>query len=221
MYIVVNGGGKVGSHLATELIHSGHDVVIIDDRELVIERLTMELPREALIIRGDGCDDSVQREAGAVRADLFASVTAVDSDNLVACRVARIAFRVPRVVSRVNNPKNERIFQELGIEAISSTSIIARLIREELGVDDIHTLASLRRGNLSIVEIPLPDRESIAGKTAEELALPKEAVPVAFLRDDEVIPVHATTEARPGDVVIAFTKVAQNSASGAGDRKGD
>ena len=210
MYIVVNGGGKVGSHLATELIHSGHDVVVLDRRDLVVERLTMELPREALIIRGDGCDDSVQRKAGVDRADLFASVTAVDSDNLVACRIASVAFSVHRIVSRVNNPKNEHIFRELGIEAISATSIIASLICEELDIEDIHTLASLRRGNLAIVEIPLPDRESIAGKTAEELSLPKDAVPVAFLRDDEVIPVHASTEARPGDVVIAFTRVAQS-----------
>jgi trk system potassium uptake protein TrkA len=210
MYIVVNGGGKVGSHLAAELIRSGHDVVVVEPRAAVVDRLTQELPRKALVIQGDGCDDRVQREAGVARADLFASVTGVDSTNLVACRVARIAFDVPRVVSRISNPKNESIFRELGIEAVSATSIIARLIQEELGVEDIRTLSSLRRGNLAIVEIPLPEKDAVAGKTVDELSLPQGTVPVAFLRDDEVIPVRNATQAQPGDVVIGFTKVADS-----------
>jgi trk system potassium uptake protein TrkA len=210
MYIVVNGGGKVGSNLTTELIHGGHNVAIIEKRPQVVERLLMELPSKALVIRGDGCDDTTQRDAGVGRADVFAAVTGVDSDNLVSCRIARVAFGVPRTVSRVNNPRNEHIFNELGIEAMSSTSIISRLIREEIGVEDIHTLASLRRGDLAIVEVTLPkDDADVAGKTVAELSLPKDSVPVALLRGDEVIPVHTSTEARGGDVVITFTKVEQ------------
>jgi trk system potassium uptake protein len=213
MYVVVNGGGKVGSHLTSELIRDGHDVAIIEKRPNVVDRLLLELPSKALVICGDGCDDRVQRDAGAGRADVFAAVTGVDSDNLVSCRVARAAFRIGRTVGRVNNPKNERIFNELGIEAMSSTTIISRLIKEEVGVEDIHTLASLRRGDLAIVEIPLPENNGyIAGKTVAELSLPRESILVALVREGEVIPVHGSTRARAGDLVIAFTKVDQEQA---------
>lgn len=213
MYVVVNGGGKVGSHLTSELIRSGHDVAIIEKRPEVVDRLLMELSSKALIICGDGCDDRVQRDAGVGRADVFAAVTGIDSDNLVSCRVARAAFRVPRTVSRVNNPKNERIFNELGIEAMSSTTIIARLIKEEVGVEDIHTLASLRRGDLAVVEIPLPENNGyISGRTIGEIWLPPGSLVVALVRGQDVIPARAGTMAKAGDVVIAFTRVDEEAA---------
>jgi trk system potassium uptake protein TrkA len=209
MYIVVYGGGKVGSHLASLLAGGGHDVVVIEPRPAVAERLSLEVPQRVLIIRDDGCDDRVQRDAGVGKADLFASVSAFDGANLVACRVAQVAFRVPRVVSRISNPKNEHMFRELGIEAISATSIIARLIQEELGVQDIHTLASLRRSDLAIVEVPITEAGLLAGTSAGELSLPDGAVPVAFVRGDEVFPVSAGTQTQVGDVVIAFRRIAK------------
>lgn len=209
MYIVINGGGKVASYLARTLIESGHDVAVIEKREDVVDKLVGELPRRALVILGDGCDATYQDDAGVARADVFASVTGDDDDNLVACQLAKVAFGVPRAISRVNNPKNEHIFNALGIEAISSTSIISRMIEEEATVGDIRTLTTLRKGNMAIVEVELPkDRCTVCNKPVSELALPKDCVLIAVIREDESTEtVRGDTLLNAGDTVVAFTAV--------------
>ncbi len=209
MYIVVNGGGKVASYLAKTLLESGHDVALIEKRADVVDKLAQELSERALIVQGDGCDVYYQDDAGVPHADVFVSATGDDDDNLVACQLARVAFGVPRAVSRVNNPKNEHIFNALGIEAISSTTIIARMIEEEATVGDIRTLTTLRKGNMAIVEIELPeDRCVVCNKPVSSLSLPPNCVLVAVIRaDDEVEAVNGDTLMGPGDTVIAFTDV--------------
>lgn len=213
MYVVINGGGKVASYLARQLLENGHAVAVIEKREEIARKLVTELPGDPLIIHGDGCDSIYQEDAGVSRADVFVAATGDDDDNLVACQLAKIAFGVPRSVARVNNPKNESIFHALGIEAISSTTIISRLIEEEATVGDIRTLMALRKGNMAIVEIELPvDRCVVCNKQVQELNLPVDCLIVALLRGDETIPVHGDTEMQPGDVVIAFTNIAHERA---------
>jgi trk system potassium uptake protein TrkA len=209
VYIVVNGGGKVGSYLARTLVDAGHDVAVIEKRLDVVEKLVAELPRRALIIHGDGCDASFQEDAGMSRAEVFASVTGDDDDNLVACQLAKVAFGIPRAISRVNNPKNEHIFNALGIEAISSTTIISRMVEEEATVGDIRTLTTLRKGNMAIIEIELPeDRCVVCNKPVSDLTLPPNCVLVAVIREDDTIEtVHGGTMMGPGDTVIAFTSI--------------
>lgn len=208
MYVVINGGGKVASYLARTLLERGHAVALIEKRAEVVEKLASELPESPLIIMGDGCDAAYQEDAGMGHADVFVAATGDDDDNLVSCQLAKVAFGVPRAVSRVNNPKNERIFNALGIEAISSTTIISRMIEEEATIGDIRTLISLRKGNMAVVEIELPtDRCVVCGKKVSELNLPVDCILVALLRGEEVITVHGDTELDTGDVVIAFTRV--------------
>ncbi len=214
MYVVINGGGKVASYLARTLLENGHDVALIEKRDDVVDKLASELPGNALIILGDGCDAGYQDDAGVARADVFVSVTGDDDDNLVACQLARVAFGVPRAVSRVNNPKNEHIFNALGIEAISSTTIISRMIEEEATVGDIRTLASLRKGNMAIVEIELPvDRCVVCNKPVSTLNLPPNCVLVAVVREnDDIETVKGDTLMGPGDTVVAFTSVSSERA---------
>lgn len=213
MYVVINGGGKVASYLGRQLLENGHAVAVIEKRAEIAQKLVNELPGEPLIIHGDGCDSIYLEDAGITRADVFVAATGDDDDNLVACQLAKVAFGVPRAVARVNNPKNEHIFHALGVEAISSTTIISRLIEEEATVGDIRTLMALRKGNMAIVEIELPtDRCVVCNKQVQELNLPVDCLIVALVRGDETIPVHGDTEMQPGDVVIAFTNVAHERA---------
>lgn len=213
MYVVINGGGKVASYLARQLLENGHAVALIEKREDIARKLITELPGEPLIIHGDGCDSIYQEDAGVSRADVFVAATGDDDDNLVACQLAKVAFGVPRAVARVNNPKNEHIFQALGVEAISSTTIISRLIEEEATVGDIRTLMALRKGHMAIVEIELPvDRCVVCGKKVAELNLPVDCLIVALIRGDDAIAVHGDTEMQPGDVAIAFTNVSHERA---------
>ncbi|MGB4441680.1 MAG: NAD-binding protein [Coriobacteriia bacterium] len=213
MYVVINGGGKVASYLARQLLENGHAVAVIEKREEIAQKLIAELPGEPLIIHGDGCDSLYQEDAGVSRADVFVAATGDDDDNLVACQLAKVAFGVPRAVARVNNPKNEHIFHRLGVEAISSTTIIGRLIEEEATVGDIRTLMALRKGSMAIVEIELPvDRCVVCGKKVADLNLPVDCLIVALIRGEEAMPVHGDTQMESGDVVIAFTNVAHERA---------
>ncbi|MDP2232011.1 MAG: TrkA family potassium uptake protein [Actinomycetota bacterium] len=213
MYIVINGGGKVASYLARTMVDSGHDVAIIEKRDEIVHKLGSELPQSVLIIHGDGCDAAYLEDAGVSHADVFVASTGDDDDNLVACQLSKVAFGVPRAIARVNNPKNERIFNLLGIEAISSTTIISRMIEEEATIGDIRTLIALRKGNMAIVEIELPmDRCVVCGKEVAALNLPSDCILVALVRGDDIVTVHGDTQLQPGDVVIAFTNVERERA---------
>lgn len=210
MYVVINGGGKVGSYLALTLVGKGHDVAVIEKRDQVVRKLMEELTTRALIVQGDGCDVRYQNDAGVSRADVFASVTGDDDDNLVACQLAKVHFGVKRAVARINSPKNEHIFNALGIHAISSTTIIGRLVEEEVTVGDIIRLHTLRQGRLALVELDLSaERCTICHRKISELSLPEETVLVMIMRGDTSIIPKGGTRIEPGDRIIALTAVGQ------------
>jgi len=206
MYVVINGGGRVGSFLALQLNQKKHNIAVIEKRIDVIKLLAEELPQDILLIQGDGCDPRVQEDAGVGHADVFTAVTRNDDDNLVSCQLAKVNFNVKKTVARVSNPKNEPVFNALGIRAISSTSIITHLIEEEMTVIDFIRLHTLEKGGLSLVELDvLPGNKEIFFKTVAELGLPKKSVLVTIMRGDKVIIPHGNTEIEPGDRIIAVT----------------
>ena len=205
--IVIMGGGKVGSFLAIALDRKGHQVVVIERNKDLCERLASKT-HSAVIIQGDGCDLRYQEEANVEEADVFAAVTGDDDDNLVACQLARTYFGVPRSVARVNNPKNERIFNKLGVDAISSTTVIAQLIEERTTVGDIITLHTMKQGRLAVIELDLPEEHCVACDVPlQDLGLPRGVVLVSVIRDDEVIIPHGGDVLQPGDTVIAVTEL--------------
>jgi trk system potassium uptake protein TrkA len=204
MYVVISGGGKVGSYLALNLVKKKHGVAVIEKRSEVLEKLAGELPTGVLLIEGDGCDVKYQEDAGVAHADIFAAVTGNDDDNLVSCQLARARFAVKRTVARINSPKNEHIFHALGIEGISSTTIISRLIEEEATIGDIIRLHTLKKGQISLVEIDLPkDYCLVCNKKVHELNLPEGSVLVAIMRGDRVIVPKGDTMMEAGDRVLA------------------
>ena len=205
IYIVISGGGMVGSFLARDL--SGkHTVVVIEKNADRCEKLATAI--RAMVINGDACDFRTQQEARVEKADLFAAVTGDDDDNLVACQLAKTSFEVPRAVARVNNPKNERIFNLMGIDAISSTTVIGHLIEEETTVGDIITLHVLKHGKLAIIEVDIPDAYcSSCGKAVKDLGLPEGCVLVSIIREDEVIVPRGDAVIQAGDSVIAVSSV--------------
>ncbi|MGH3666584.1 MAG: potassium channel family protein, partial [Egibacteraceae bacterium] len=135
MYAVLAGGGKVGRYIAIDLLADGHDVTIIEPVAGRCDELLRDY--ELLVIRGDATDVRYLEEARTQRADVFVGTTGNDDANFVACQLARNSFNVPRVISRVNKPRNEELFSRLAIEAVSTTSLISRLIREQVTVGDL------------------------------------------------------------------------------------
>jgi trk system potassium uptake protein TrkA len=210
MYIVINGGGKVGSYLGRALADKGHHVAIIEARAEVVNKLTEELPTDVLLIEGDGCDVKFQEDAGVEHAEVFVAVTGEDEDNLVSCQLAKVRFNVARTVARVNSPKNEHIFNALGIEAISATTIISRLIEEEMSTGEVSTLHFLKKGRLALVEMTLPAEHCrVCHKQVSELELPGNTVLVAVIQGEKVIVPRGDTVMEAGDMVIAVTPVEQ------------
>ena len=128
MYIVIAGGGKIGAYLAGVLLQSDNAVAVIEEDLDTADMLSEVLEGRYMVIHGDGCDSKYQEDAGIRRADVFVATTGQDDDNLVSCEIAQRVFNVPRCIARVNSPKNIRIFKEVGIEFVSSTSLIANLI---------------------------------------------------------------------------------------------
>jgi len=213
VFIVISGGGKIGSFLAQDLAGKGHGVVLLERRAEIVARLAREMPAGVLLIAGDGCDARHLEQAGIARADVFAAVTGEDAGNLVSCQLARVSYRVRRAVARVNSPRNERIFRALGIEAISSTTVIGRLIEEEFGIGEILQLLSLAKGRLSLVELDLPGAGCPAcGRRLADLKLPPETVLATVMRGAHVFVPHGNTRFEPGDRIIAITAAGQREA---------
>lgn len=184
MFIVINGGGKVASALAEKLGKRNHTVTVIERRQEVADKLASEvygLPVTVFV--GDGCDADQLEEAGIDRADIFVAATGEDDDNLISCQLAKVSYGVPRAISRINSPKNLKIFRQLGIEGISSTEIISRMIEEEAIIPNMHTLKTLREGNLELLEVVLDaDLCPINGRLVRDLKLPRDVRLIAVLR---------------------------------------
>ena len=205
MYIVINGGGKVGEYLATVLLRSGNEVAIIERDVKVADRLSMVLQGRYLIIRGDGCDSRYQEDAGIRKADVFVAATGQDDNNLVACEIASRIYNVPRCIARVNAPKNQRIFRALDIESISSTEMIANLIEEETLMGSVNVVSSLTHGNVVLNELVVPhmrNHSNDEGVLAYDVEMPENSLIVAVSSKDDVEVVGEETRLYPGDTVV-------------------
>lgn len=205
MYIVIAGGGKVGEYLATVLLESGNEVALIEQDIDVADRLSMVLQGRYLIIRGDGCDSKYQEDAGIRKADVFVAATGQDDNNLVSCEIASRVYGVSRCIARVNAPKNQRIFRVLGIEAISSTEMIANVIEEETLMGSVNVLSSLTHGNVVLSEFAVPHMRAHSadeGVLAFDIAMPENSLIVAVSSKDDVEVVGEETRLYPGDTAV-------------------
>lgn len=207
MYIVINGGGKVGEYLATRMLDKGNEVAVIEKDRETADRLSATLSGRVLIIHGDGCMSRYQEDADIRRADVFVSSTGQDEANLVSCEIATRVFNVPRTIARVNSPKNLRIFREVGIECVSSTTLIANIIEEDAMLGGISVLSNMSAGNVALNEIPIPrmmHHDNDEGVLAQDVELPEGCLIVAVQHADsnDMDVVGEEVRIYPGDVIV-------------------
>jgi trk system potassium uptake protein TrkA len=204
MFVIIVGGGQVGSHLATLLLAGGHRVHVIDERPDVLARIHRELPTEC-IFEGDGSDVQLLRLAGVEHADVVAAVTGFDETNLMVTHLARFEFHVPRIIGRVNSPKNAWLFTpEMGVDvAINQADMMAHLIAEEMSLGDMMTLMKLRKGQYSLVEEKVHPTAAAVGKAIRDLKLPTECVLAAVIRKGELIIPRGDVVLQPADEILA------------------
>ena len=204
MYVVVIGGGNVGYYLTRELLHAGHEVVMIEKDAGRARQIADELG--SIVVPNDGCEGRYQELAGMGRADVVAAVTGDDEDNLVACQVAKMHFNVPRAIARVNNPKNEQLFRRLAIDdTVSPTRTILGVIEHEIPIHDLLHLTELEGGELEIVEAQLTAESPAVGRELRELTLPEGTSIAVILRGSKAIAVRPETKLMDGDRMLAVT----------------
>ena len=184
LYIVIIGGGNIGYYLSKALLSEGHEVLIIEKDTRKCERLEDELG--SCCMRGDGCETAVLSEAGLNRADVLISTTAQDEDNLVSCQVAKYRFKVPRTIALVNNPINEKIFKELGVDAtISVTNAILEHVEQEIPAHPLIHLLTMSGHMEEVVELIIPKESPAIGKSIGHLRLPADTTIALLLREGE------------------------------------
>ncbi|MFC1915793.1 potassium channel family protein [Chloroflexota bacterium] len=130
MKVVIMGCGRVGAQLAGLLDAEGHEVTILDTDTYSFRRLSPSFGGTALI--GNGIDEEALKRAGIKEADVFVALTQGDNRNVMAAQIAKHIFNVPRVISRIYDPLRQELYDTLGIEAFSPTTIFAQLVKEKI-----------------------------------------------------------------------------------------
>ena len=205
MYIVVVGGGKVGYYLSVALLSEGHELLILEKDPDKCGAICEDLG--SVVMRGDGCEVRTLEDVGTERADLLIAVTDEDEDNLVACQVAKHKFNVPRTIARISNPRNEALFKKLGIDVtISSTNLILEHIEEELPINPLVHLLTLKEGNLELVEVKVPEGSPAVGKKLSEINLPPNSMVVMIIGKGSARVPTSETVIKPAAQIIAMTQ---------------
>lgn len=204
MFVVIGGGGRTGTQLATLLVAQGHEVHLIEDRRHILTRLHRELPTE-VIYEGYPTDPSVLEQAGIQRAQMVAACNEDDASNLAMCFVARTRYQVPRTIARINNPRNAWLFdQKFHVDAaVNQAEIMAGLIEEEMAPGAMMTLLKLQRGNYSLVEEIIAPGAQAIGVALKDLPLPQDCVIAAIIRQGEIVVPRGITKFEVGDEVLA------------------
>jgi trk system potassium uptake protein TrkA len=208
MYAIVAGGGKVGANLTRSLLRMGHEVTLIEQSQYRFERVQDEF--EDQILLGDATELHVLERAGIARPpELVLAVTGDDEDNLIICQLAREGYRVPKVIARVNDPRNQEHFDLLDIDqTVCSTLNILGLVEHEVPEHGIVRLLDLRKENLEIVELQVDRDSPAAGKRVAGLHLPEGARVISVMRNGRSALALDSTVLRPGDQVLAVLEPA-------------
>lgn len=200
MNVIVVGCGRVGSQLATLLSVDGHNVTVIDKDSESFRRLGTTF--NGVTIRGLGFDEDVLEEAGIHECDAFAAVTNLDNTNLMAAEVARKIFDVPHVVARLYNPQRERTYQQLDLDYVCGTTLVAENLLEKIQSGHGHHVDSF--GDVEIVIFKL--RADMAGKRVKDMFIEGQVLPAIIARGNRTFIPSLDTEFLVGDVVRVAVK---------------
>jgi len=186
MRVVIAGAGSVGRSIARELLHNRHQVLLIDKD---VDDIHVRTVPAAMWLMADACEISSLHEAGLADCDVVVAATGDDKANLVLSLLAKTEFGVPRTVARVNNPKNEWLFDEAwGVDvAVSTPRLMTALVEEAVSIGDLVRIFTFGQGQSTMVELTLPENSPYAGKRVGDVPWPDDSVLVGIIREDHPI----------------------------------
>ena len=203
MYVIVAGGGKVGSNSTRSLLEMGHEVTLIEQRPDRFARLEEEFG--PVVMRGDATEISVLERAGIARPpQLLLAVTGDDEDNLVISQIGKEGYGVGKAIARVNDPRNQAHFDLLGIrQTICATTSILGLVEHEVPEYGLVRLLQLQEQGLEIVEVQIESNSPVTGSRVGGLSLPSGSRLISVYRHGRTELIEPGTVLRPGDQVLA------------------
>ncbi|HYL51770.1 MAG TPA: TrkA family potassium uptake protein [Acidimicrobiia bacterium] len=204
MRVAIAGAGNVGLFLANDLAGAGHEVQLIEESSDVMQRSHAAEGVEWLV--ADACEVNSLRQAGLEKCDVVVAATGDDEDNLVVSLLAKQEFGVPRVIARVNHPKNEWLFNEnWGVDlSVSTPHLISALVEEAVSVGRLVRILQFEGGNVQLVEVTLAQDAPVVDKAIRELDIPRDATIVAVVRAEHVVMPRGDTVFQGGDEVLAM-----------------
>ncbi|MBN1140177.1 MAG: NAD-binding protein [Deltaproteobacteria bacterium] len=205
MRVIVVGSGKIVYFLARQFVGRRYRVTVITADDGEARFLSRRL--KATVLHGDGSDPRLLEAAGARRAEAVLALTAKDQDNLAVCQIARRLFKVPRTIGLVNDPQNEEIFRKLGVTIpFSATQILAGIIEERAGFEEISSLIPVAEGKVTVSEVALRHDAPVLGRTLQELEFPDGALLGGIIREGMVIIPKGNTPLLEGDRLILVSQ---------------
>ena len=204
MKVAIAGAGNVGTSIAADLHQAGYHVLVIEQDPDLVARLRPTI--DVTWFEGDACEVATLQRAGLADTDVVVAATGDDEDNLVVSLLAKMEFAVPRVVARVNHPKNQWLFNETwGVDvSVSTPHLLTALVEEAVSVGALVRILQLAHGEARLVEVTLAEDSPAKGRTLQQLDLPRDAIVVAVVREDRVVVPHGDTSLYARDEVIAL-----------------
>jgi trk system potassium uptake protein TrkA len=205
--VVIAGGGNVGTFIASELVAAGHEVTLVEiDPDRVAHMKARQEPAGVNWLVGDACEVTEFARAEPDKAEVVAAVTGDDEDNLVVSLLAKQEFAVPRVLARVNNPKNEWMFNDMwGVDvSVSTPHLLTALVEEAVSVGTFIRLLSFEGGKARLVEVTLAEQSPVVGREIMDVGFPRDSTVVAIIRQRRVIVPRGDTELDAGDEVLVL-----------------
>ncbi|MDD5465622.1 MAG: TrkA family potassium uptake protein [Candidatus Omnitrophica bacterium] len=203
MHVIIVGCGRVGSELAKLLSGEGHDVVVIDKSRESFNRLGDTF--NGLTMVGNGFDLALLRQVGIEKADAFCAVANGDNTNLISAQVAKKIFRVPKVFARIYDPQRAHIYAALGLDIISGTMLFSAMLRDKI-IESRFSSYLIESKDLGVIEIEVKD--SLVGKTIQDINIPGDFIVVALRRMQGVIIPEPKTVLKDKDILMGVVKVA-------------
>jgi trk system potassium uptake protein TrkA len=200
--VVIAGAGAVGTFLAEDLSSHGHEVLLVEKSVGATPQLPEKL--DITLLLADACEVDVLQQAGLDRTDVVIAATGDDEDNLVISLIAKQEFAVPRVIARVNHPKNHWLFNESwGVDvAVSTPHLLSALVEEAVSVGSVVRLLHFESTGARLVEVTLAPRSPGVDRTIEAIGLPRDASVVAIIREGSIVVPRLDTRLSSGDEVV-------------------